>query len=160
MPQVNTPATGHVGPVPLPGGHQYLAYTDAHFLATVRRAVHIIQSRVRGSVPCDHAFSLLPGGKTFSQVWADPDVWINFDPARRSGDYGATRVKEITVTAYSLAMGSWTVAATLIHEMAHVNGASGHTHDAEATLKSCLLKSLENPGIIGQIIRASRFRVA
>jgi hypothetical protein len=160
MPNINTPTSGHVGPVALAGGHQYLSYTDAHFLATLRRAIHTIQSQISGQLPCDNAFRSLPGGRTFSQVWADPAVWINFDPSRRGGDYGATRGKEITVTAYSLAMGHWTVAATLVHEMAHVNGASGSTHDAEATLRSCLLGGLENPAIIGQIIQGSRIRVA
>ena len=119
-----------------------------------------IQGRIRGHAPCDRAFRLLPGGRTFSQVWADASVWINFDPTRRSHDYGARRGSEITITAYSLAMGHWTVAATLVHEMAHVNGASGSTHDAEATLRSCLLRGLEDPTIIGQIIQASRIRVA
>src|SRR6266851_326263 len=145
MPKINTSKSGHVGPVALPGGHQYLAYTNVSFLATLNQAVHIIQTRIRGQVPWDKAFRLLPGGRTFSQVWADPAVWINFDPSRSGGDYGATRAKEITITAYSLAMGHWTVAATLVHEMAHVNGASGATHDAEGTLKSCLLSGLEDP---------------
>jgi hypothetical protein len=160
MPHINTLKSGHVGPVALPGGHQYHTYTDAHFLVTLQHAIHTIQSRIRGQIACDNAFRTLPGGRTFSQVWADPAVWINFDPSRRGGDYGATRGKEITVTAYSLAMGHWTVAATLVHEMAHVNGASGSTHDAEAVLRSCLLRGLENPAIIGQIIQASRVRVA
>jgi hypothetical protein len=160
MPSVNTPASGHVGPAPLPGGHQYLPYTNPHFLATLNSAIHIIQSRIRGQLPCDNAFRLLPGGRTFTTVWADPTVWINFDPSERVKDYGATRGKEVTITAYSLHMGRWTVAATLIHEFAHVNGASGTTHDAEATLRSCLLKDLEDPKIIGEIIQSSRFRIA
>src|SRR6266849_1441035 len=143
MPQINTPKSGHVGPAALTGGHQYLTYADAHFLTALQSAIHIIQNRIRGQVPCDNAFRLLPGARTFSQVWADSAVWINFDPSRSGGDYGATRAKEITITAYSLAMGHWTVAATLVHEMAHVNGASGATHDAEGTLKSCLLSGLE-----------------
>ncbi|MGI8743137.1 MAG: hypothetical protein ACR2NN_11325 [Bryobacteraceae bacterium] len=160
MANINTSASGHAGPAALAGGHQYLSYSDAHFLATLRRAMHTLQSRIRGQAPCDNAFRSLPGGRTFSQVRADPAVWINFDPSRRGGDYGATRGKEITITAYSLSMGPWTVAATLVHELAHVNGASGSTHDAEATLRSCLLRGLENPAIIGRIIQASRVQVA
>lgn len=160
MPRINTPATGHAGPTPLPGGHQYLAYTDAAFVSTLNRAIAIVEHRIRGHVSCDNAFRLLPGGRTFSQVWNDPGVWINFDPSRAQGDFGATRGREITVTAFSLAMGRWTVAATLVHEMAHVNGASGTTHDAEATLRSCLLRGLEDPTIIGQIVRSSSTRYA
>jgi hypothetical protein len=160
MPNINTPASGHIGPSPLPGGHKYLSYTDAHFLATLQRAIKIISDRITGYAPCNHAFRMLPGGKSFADVWADPNVWLNFDPSRRGGDFGATRGNDITITGFSLAMGHWTVAATLVHEMAHVNGASGTTHDAEGTLRKCLLAGLEDPSIIGQITRASRDRIA
>jgi hypothetical protein len=159
MPQINTPVTKHAGPAPLPGGHQYLPYTDAAFLTTLKSAIQLIDVKIKGQVSCDNAFKALPGGRTFLQVWTDPSVWINFDPKRTAKDYGATRGNDITITAYSLAMGAWTVAATLVHEMAHVNGASGTTHAAEATLKSCLMKDLEDPGIIGSIITASRTRI-
>jgi hypothetical protein len=160
MPSVNTPASGHAGPAPLPGGHQYLTYSNAHFLAVLNSAIAIIQNKIRGYRPCDDAFRALPGGRSFSEVFTDPTVWINFDPTRRLKDYGATRGHEITITAYSLAMGRWTVAATLVHEMAHVNGAPGNTHDAEGTLRHCLLQDLEDPLIIGEIIQSTQFRIA
>ena len=52
----------------------------------------------------------------------------------------------------------WTVAATLIHELAHTNGApGGNSHAAEATLSQCLLRSLEVKTILGEIERARRF---
>ena len=158
MPRINTAASGHAGPVPIPGGHQYLSYTDATFIATLQRAVGIIDSRIRGSSKCDAAFRALPGGRTFAQIWADNSVWINFDPSRTGGDYGATRSKEVTITAYALAMGHWTVAATLIHELAHANGAPGITHQAEATLRSCLLPGLEDPAIIGKLTGPANYR--
>jgi hypothetical protein len=160
MPQINTVASGHVGPAALPGGHQYLPYVNAGFIVTLQRAIVIINSRIRGNARCDSAFVALPGGRTFAQVWADPLVWINFDPARAGGDYGATRGKDITLTAYTLAMGHWTVAATLVHELAHVNGAPGATHQAEATLHSCLLPGLENPSIIGGLLSPANSRRA
>ncbi len=156
MPTINTPASGHAGPAPLPGGHRYLPYTNATFLHTLNAAIHIIDRRISGYAPCDAAFSALPGGRTFSDVWTDATVWINFDPTRGQGDFGATRGNDITITAFSLAMGRWTVAATLVHEMAHVNGAPGNTHAAEATLRDCLLKGLEDPTIIGAIPRSPR----
>jgi hypothetical protein len=156
MPMINLPTSGHVGPAPLVGGHSYLTYTNATFLHTLNSAVHIITKRIFGYAPCDAAFTALPGGRTFREVWADPDVWLNFDPSRRQGDFGATRGNDITITAFSLAMGRWTVAATIVHEMAHVNGAPGNTHAAEATLRDCLLKGLEDPTIIGAIPRSPR----
>jgi hypothetical protein len=159
MPTINLPAARHVGPAP-PGGHKYLPYTDAGFLTTLHSAISIIDSRIKDSKPCNAAFKALPGGRTFAQVWADATVWLNFDPRRIQDDFGATIGKDITITAFSLAMGRWTVAATLVHEMAHVDGASGNDHRAEATLRSCLLQGLEDPAIIGALIRSSRTRIA
>jgi len=157
---INTPDTGHLGPDPLPGGHQYLTYTDAHFLATLKQAVHIIDAKIKTYKPCNDRFKDLPGGRTLLRVWTDRSVWINFDPRRRHGDFGATRGNDITITAFSLAMGRWTTAATLVHELAHVNGASGDTHDAESTLRSCLLQDLEDPTIIGAIVKSGNTRIA
>jgi hypothetical protein len=154
MVQINTAASGHAGPAPLPGGHRYETYTSEAFLATLRRAMKIIDDRIVGHKPCNDAFKALPGGRSFADVWADNTVWINFDPTRAQGDFGATRGKEVTITAFSLAMGRWTTAATLVHELAHVNGAPGNTHAAEATLRHCLLAGLEDPTIIGAIPRS------
>jgi len=158
MPMINTVASGHAGPAPLPGGHQYLPYTNPVFLATLQRAINVISGRIHGNARCDAAFRALPGGRSFAQVWADNSIWINFDPSRAGGDYGATRGREVTITAYALAMGHWTVAATLIHELAHVNGAPGHNHLAEGTLRSCLLPGLEDPAIIGKLLDVQNAR--
>ena len=57
-------------------------------------------------------------------------------------------------------MGRWTVAATLVHELAHVNGAPGNDRQAEHTLASCLLQKLEDPQIIGRITNPSVPRLA
>ncbi len=46
-------------------------------------------------------------------------------------------------------MGRWTVAASLVHELAHVNGAPGDSHAAEATLPCCGFAALYVPTIIG-----------
>jgi hypothetical protein len=94
------------------------------------------------------------------QVWNDPGVWVSYDPGGQGGRYGATLGNEITITAYSLRMGRWTVAATLVHELAHVNGAPGTDKQAEHTLASCLLHKLENPNIIGRITNPSVPRLA
>ena len=79
-------------------------------------------------------------------------MWISFDPDRSGNKYGVTLAKKhVSITAYALAMGQWTTAATLIHELAHVNGAPSNNTQAEDTLLSCLLKNNHNPNIIGQI---------
>ena len=45
--------------------------------------------------------------------------------------------------------------ATLIHELAHVNGAGGG-HDAEGTLQKCLMRAHHHPHIMGQILQQPR----
>lgn len=159
MPTINTPTSAHAGPAAT-AGWQWLPFTDANLLAALKRAINIIDARIKGSKPCNAAFKTLPSGRTFAQVWSDPTIWISYDPDRSGRKYGVTnRVggSEISITQYALCMGEWTVAATLIHELAHANGApGGASHAAEATLGDCLLNALEDKTILGQIQRASR----
>jgi hypothetical protein len=159
MPKINTPESGHTGPA-ANSGWQWLPYSSAVYVHTLRQAIHIIDDRIRGYKPCNQAFKALPGSRTFAQVWQDPSIWISFDPKNNGQDFGVTdRVggSEISITEYALRMGRWTTAATLVHELAHTNGApGGASHAAEATLRSCLLQGLEDPNILGTIIRASR----
>lgn len=90
------------------------------------------------------------------QVWTDPTVWLSYDPGSAAGRFGATLGKEVTLSHYACRIGSWTLVATLIHELAHVNGANGVTHDAEATLQKCLMGQHHDPTIMGQIRSASK----
>jgi hypothetical protein len=84
-------------------------------------------------------------------VWGDASVFISRDPSNQQGNFGATLGKDITITRFSLRMGRWTVAATLVHELAHVNGAPGTDTQAEDTLLSCLLRGLHDSTIIGMM---------
>lgn len=160
MPIINIPENGHTGPGPN-SGWQWLPYTDPAYLHTLSRAFRIIDSRIKGHRPCDEAFKALPRGRTFAQVWTDLNIWISYDPKNDGQNYGATDTvggNEITITRFALRMGHWTTAATLVHELAHTNGApSGASHAAEATLSTCLLHALEDPNILGSVIRASKF---
>jgi hypothetical protein len=159
MPSINAPGSGHHGPA-ASAGWQWLPYANAGWLTALRGAIHIIDTRIKGSKPCNAAFQALPSGKTFAQVWSDPPIWISYDPDQSGIKYGVTdRVggREISITQYALRMGAWTTAATLIHELAHANGApGGASRAAEATLSKCLLNALENKNILGAIERASR----
>lgn len=159
MPKINTPTSGHTAPAAV-AGWQWLPYSNAGRLHTLQHAIAIINARIRSNKPCNAAFRALPGRRSFVQVWNDPTVWISYDPASTGNRYGATLRKEITISAFSLKMGHWTVAATLVHELAHVNGAGGTTTAAEDTLKSCLLRGLHDPTIIGRVVRSSPRRLA
>jgi hypothetical protein len=161
MPRINTPDTGHVGPATLSDGIAFLPFTDPHYLAVLRSAILIIDGNLRGHSPCDAAFRALPGGRSFAQVWYDPSVWINFDPSLDPRDFGATRegTKESTISANALKRGRWTVAATLVHELAYVNGARfGHSLEAETALQTCFLPELKDPNMWGQLSQRGRVR--
>ena len=153
MPNINTADSKHAAPG-ANSGWQWLPYADDALLITLRHAIRIIDHKINGYKPCNEAFKALPGGRTFAEVWKDPDVWISFDPKNNGRDFGATVTvggKEVTITKYALRMGYWTTAATLVHELAHVNGADASGHAAEGTLRKCLLHKLEDPNIMGVI---------
>lgn len=158
MPKIHLPASVYTAPGTI-SGWQWLPYTDKKSLATLKAAIRLIDTRIKGYKPCNAAFKALAGGKTFAQVWSDNSVWISYDPGKKSGRYGVTYLKKhISITHYSLAMGKWTAAATLVHELAHVNGAPGTNTKAEDTLLKCLLKTLHDPNIIGSINNSNRLR--
>jgi hypothetical protein len=157
MAKIHTSGDGHATPT---GRHQWLPYSDEKKKKVVQDALFILEHNIKGFRPCNDCFKKLPGGKTFDDVLNDSDVFISFDPRKTNGDYGATIGKDVTITDFSIRMGRWTVAATLVHELAHVNGAPGDTHAAEGTLHCCGLKALENPDIVGANEESSDSRLA
>jgi hypothetical protein len=149
MAKIHVAGDGHVAPVP--GTFQYLPYTDEAKRRVVERALFILRHNVRGMRPCNDCFKRLPGGRTFDDILDDPDVFIHYDPTATRGSFGATRTgtKNVTITEFSIRIGRWTVAATLVHEFAHINGAPNNTHQAEGTLPCCGFAALEVKSIIG-----------
>ncbi len=102
----------------------------------------------------------MPGGKTFRDLIDDYTIWINYDPKNNGNDWGwtvpTTNPKDLVITQFALRMGRWSTAATIVHELAHLNGVTGATHVAEHTVKACLMQSGAGPynaGIIGQFIK-------
>jgi hypothetical protein len=150
MPTIHVPGDGHATPVALADGTTWGEYTDPKIKKTLERALFILKHNIRGMKPCNTCFSALPGGKSFDDVIDDASIFISFDPSGpNSGVTNAVGGKEITISAGEFRGGRWTVAATLVHELAHTNGASGTTLDAERTLKCCGLWGLFRPGSIG-----------
>lgn len=152
MPKIHTSTSKYTAPSPV-SGWKWLPYSaPSPQLSTLKSAITTIEREILDYTPCNKAFQKLPSGKTFFQIWSDPKVWISLDPSNISKKYGATLSKKhITLTKYTLNMGKWTTMATLIHELAHVGGASGTDSKAEDTLLKCLLKDLHDPAIIGLI---------
>ena len=74
----------------------------------------------------DRYFTTLPSGRTLTDLLNDPSIWINYDPT--TVDFGLTSVVhagEMAIGTAAFRIGKWTVLATLIHELAHVDGAPG-----------------------------------
>jgi len=107
MPSINTPASKHAGPATTMGW-QWLPYSNAILLAALRRAIRLIDQRIKGYKPCNAAFKALPSGRTFAQVWSDPSIWLNYDPDRAGHRFGVTHsiggIHNISITQYSLSM--------------------------------------------------------
>lgn len=72
-------------------------------------------------------------GRSLTDLLNDRSIWVNYHAS--SDDFGYTDAvggSEIAITTRSFRIGRWTVLATLIHELAHVNGAPGEEDSLEA----------------------------
>ena len=118
------------------------------------KAIQYIDPRVKTHKPCNDYFSKLPNGRTFAQIWDDKDVWINYS-STNTADWGFTRdPKDVVICKQTFAKGYLFVAATIVHELAHVGGAPGKaasppSNAAEAALKHCLLAQMFDPDVFG-----------
>jgi hypothetical protein len=120
-----------------------------------------LKHNIHGMRPCNDCFSRLSGGKTFDDVFDDPAMFISFDLSGPfSGRTDAVGGKEITISAREFRIGRWSVAATLVHELAHVNGADAVSADAEETLKCCGLAGHFRCGAVGVGERQNDWRNA
>src|SRR2546423_2915497 len=150
MPTIHVPGDGHAVPLPLGDGTKWAPYADPKMKKTLEEAFFILRHRIRGLAPCNTCFARLPGGRTFDQVFDDPSIYVSFDPSGpSSGATNAVGGKEITISMSEFRVGRWSVAATLVHELAHTNGASAVSASAEQTLSCCGLKAHFRPGAIG-----------
>ena len=97
----------------------------------------------RGTPSANTYFRGLPGGRTLTALLADASIWINYGPSL--GGWGQTDSvggKEIALGGLAFRTGRWSVLATMIHELAHSNGApGGASQDAERAVLACGLGS-------------------
>lgn len=132
--------------------------TDKTRLAKVTKAYNIIDNldkKIDLNGPCNKYFRTLPKGKSFHHFWRDNTIFINFSPSLTGGFFGATHSnnKDVCVSAWCLDNHNhWMVAATIVHEFAHIGGAPGGTsHDAEKAVEKCGFKPQYDPTILGSI---------
>jgi hypothetical protein len=149
MPTIHTPGDGHVTPVTLGDGTKWDPYPNDNRRRTLDRALFILRHNVRNMRPCDNCFKSLPGGKTFTEVFGDPSIFISFDPSGPNRGVSIVSGNDITISVSEFRIGRWSVAATLVHELAHINGAPNNTGDAENMLNCCGFRA-HFTGVIGE----------
>lgn len=166
MAQINTVATKHgelqtvyssgrvVEFKPFPN----ITAVDKTRLATITKAVKRVddletQSNVYDS--CNLYFQKLPRGMSLRDLWRGNDVFVNFWPTNERETFGATHRghKDIAVSAWCLDTQSCSmIAATIIHEMAHIAGApGGDSHMAERAVLKCGFEAEYDPELVGSL---------
>ncbi|MDB4985973.1 MAG: hypothetical protein JWN04_1151 [Myxococcaceae bacterium] len=132
----------HIGP-------QGANALPSKYLPDLQKALSILANGMRLDAECNASFTRLSGRRPFHAWFDDPDVWINYDPNDRGDDWGwtiASHPKDVVITQYALRMGRWSIAATIVHELAHLNGAPGsRSKAAELRVKQCHMKSRLGP---------------
>lgn len=94
---------------------------------------------IAANIPtADVYYRTLPGGRSLTQLMADSSIWINYNATFTY--YGETNFaggSEIAIGNLAFRIGRWTVLATLVHELAHVNGDDGSGQGAERAVLAC-----------------------
>lgn len=122
-------------PTPSTDGTTWAPFENANDIRTVRHALSILSSNVAHMKSANDYFLRLPGKRSFTDVVNDGRVWISYDP--NGPDSAETVGFHITIGRTPLRWGFWAVAATLVHELAHINGASDEDGQAEEALNHC-----------------------
>lgn len=120
-------------------GTQWTAFASAQDVGTVQDALTILRTNIANIPTCDQYFLSLPRRRSFVDVLNDDKVWICYDPTGPGA--GETVGLYITIGKKTLKGGRWQVAATLVHELAHVAGAEDTNAQAENALNHCGLKA-------------------
>lgn len=94
---------------------------------------------IASNIPsADVYFRTLPRGRSLTELLADSSIWINYNATFTY--YGETNFaggSEIAIGNLAFRIGRWTVLATLVHELAHVNGDDGSGQGAERAVLAC-----------------------
>lgn len=108
-----------------------------------RRAILIAKNMPSADV---YFRGITAGARSLTELLADSNIWVNFHATLI--DFGVTPgaagfATECAIGPRAFRIGRWTVLATLIHELAHCNGAPGGASTvAEDALPHCGLGKL------------------
>ncbi len=171
MATINTVATGHGNKTETYAGGTTIQYnvflnsstkevTRQNKIRQTKAIIDRLDKKLNLYGPCNKYFKKLPKGKTFSDFWRDNSIFINFSPSTSAGFFGATHSndKDVCITAWCLdTHNKWMIAATLVHEYAHIAGApGGASHAAEKAADMCGFKPQYDPTILGSIEKLSK----
>ena len=96
---------------------------------------------VKNNPRCNTYFRSLPNGRSLTNLINDSRIWVNYDPTIPPPLTGETHVPtgEIALPDLPFIKGRWVLLGTIIHELAHVNGApiTGGDTRAEEALYHC-----------------------
>ena len=166
MSKINIKTTGHGSKTENYAGGTFIRYNffpdttaaEKQRLKKVSQAFKIIDKldkKINLHNSCNKYFKTLPKNKTFRHFWRKNNIFINYSPSLKNNFYGATHSndKDICISAWCLDnTNHWMIAATIIHEFAHIGGApGGASHDAEKAASKCGFKPQYNPLIMGSI---------
>lgn len=92
-----------------------------------------------GNPKANTFFKSLTGARTLTQLLNDSSIWINYCPTLTLLGEAQISGKELAIGPNSFSKGKWVVLGTLIHELAHINGAptAGGNTLAEEALYHC-----------------------
>jgi len=152
---------GHVGPA------GSISVPD-EYVQTINDALELLAREMHDWMPCNSEFESLPGGRSFSDLLDDDRIWINYDPTNDGKLWGwtipADSPNDLVITKYALRMGYWSTAATIVHELAHLDGApGGNSKAAEHTVGTCRMKSKVgpyDPNVVGSVVKIGGNRLA
>jgi hypothetical protein len=123
----------HVSPFkpflqPIPFRHQWVT-------SWARRRAKVIAATVKGA---DTYFKSLPGKRSLTQLLSDRTIWINYASELAALGARPGNSNEIGIGELAYLRGKLMVLATLIHELAHINGApDGESRAAEDAVLHC-----------------------
>ena len=121
---------------PFEASDGYIALPPRHFDVArwARKRAGLVAAGMPGA---NVYFKTLPGGRSLSALLADREIWINYIGTWAHWGEMRNGTKEVAIYEKSFAWGRWSVLATLVHELAHVNGAPSEGTEAELAVLAC-----------------------
>ena len=118
---------------------KYKSFNSAQY-SQLKWARNKLFKMVRNNPSCNGYFRKLPNGRSLTEMINDSNIWVNYGPtiAPLHGEIHQP-TGEIAIGDRAFKMGRWMVLATIIHELAHHNGApiTGGDTSAEDAVYHC-----------------------